>query len=62
MEQRLTTGQAGKELGISGRTVLRWIGQGHLNAVVTPTGRKLIAPSDLANVLRPTTARKGEGE
>ena len=51
MSEWLTCAQVADELGVSTRTVLRWVERGDLRAVKLPGGRLRIAQSELAATL-----------
>lgn len=51
MSAWLTVAAIADDLGVSARTVLRWIDRGDLRAVRLPGGRMRIAQADLAAML-----------
>ena len=51
-EMLLSTGEAGRRLGVTRVTVREWIKRGLLPALRTPTGRFLVRADDLAVVRR----------
>jgi excisionase family DNA binding protein len=58
----LTVAQVGEEVGVSARTVLRWVERGDLAAVKLPGGRLRIAQAELASRLEQwSTTSTGDG-
>jgi excisionase family DNA binding protein len=64
--ERLSTGEAAKELGVSGKTVLRWINEGVLPARLTrPGGQYRIDRADVERFMaeqqqvHPKAAKEG---
>jgi excisionase family DNA binding protein len=57
----LTCAQVADELGVSTRTVLRWIDAGHLAAVRLPGGRLRIPQTALAAMLEAGSTRTADG-
>jgi excisionase family DNA binding protein len=55
----LRVAEVADELGVSPRTVLRWIEHGDLAAVRLPGGRLRIAQSELHNALRSWSTTPG---
>jgi len=48
----LTTGEAAEACGVSARTVLRWVKDGHLRAFATPGGHQRVSRRELVRFLR----------
>lgn len=58
--ERVSSGEAGRRIGVSQSTLRRWIEAGHLPALRTPGNRLLIEVSDLDRVLTPAGAQQKE--
>lgn len=47
IEPHIGTGEAAKRLGVSRRTILRWVKEGRLRAHSTPTNRNRVLLADV---------------
>ena len=46
-QYQLTTTQAANHLGVHRDTIIRWARDGHVPSILTPSGRRYYAQSDL---------------
>jgi excisionase family DNA binding protein len=58
-EEMLTPKEVRLRLGISKRTLYRWIKTGKINAVILPTGRMRIPREEIEKILKTALARGG---